>query len=312
MRRSFSQENQRNNDTRQLKEVLVYQTSNSTILSLYAIAPVHAGSGSSFGVVDLPIQRERHTQWPHIQASGVKGALREHFESFYKNDGDNAGEIAKRIFGDSKGEDGTQAGAIAVSDAKLLAFPMRSNIAPFVWITCPAVLDRLNRDLLLCGRKSPDLVTVKDKTSAVPVAGNFPDNHKILLEDMEVEVYPKAALPKEYAGLFDAASRLLVVDDEVFQYGVEQCTEVQPQIAIDDDTGTTVNGSLHYQELLPADAIMYVVMFWGDEKREEKFMKADQLFEAVKKSLDNGHIQMGGDLTLGRGLFSVNTLRKEN
>ncbi len=57
----------------------MYRQENSTIMSLYAVSPVHAGSGSSMGVVDLPIQRERHTNWPHIQASGVKGAMRHHF-----------------------------------------------------------------------------------------------------------------------------------------------------------------------------------------------------------------------------------------
>ena len=55
---------------------------NASILSLYAISPCHVGSGSSVGVVDLPIQRERHTNWPVIQASGMKGALRAHFERF--------------------------------------------------------------------------------------------------------------------------------------------------------------------------------------------------------------------------------------
>ena len=39
---------------------------NASILCLYAVTPCHAGSGASVGVVDLPIQRERHTNWPVI------------------------------------------------------------------------------------------------------------------------------------------------------------------------------------------------------------------------------------------------------
>jgi len=44
--------------------------------------PLHAGSGSDVGVVDLPIQRERHTDFPKIESSSLKGAIREAFEEF--------------------------------------------------------------------------------------------------------------------------------------------------------------------------------------------------------------------------------------
>ena len=47
---------------------------------LYCLTSLHAGSGSSLGVVDLPIQRERHTSFPKIESSSLKGAFREAFE----------------------------------------------------------------------------------------------------------------------------------------------------------------------------------------------------------------------------------------
>ena len=34
---------------------------------------VHAGSGSELGIVDLPIQRERHTDYPVFHSSSIKG-----------------------------------------------------------------------------------------------------------------------------------------------------------------------------------------------------------------------------------------------
>jgi CRISPR-associated protein Cmr4 len=46
------------------------------MLYLYVETPLHAGSGSSVGIVDLPIQRERVTGYPLVQASGIKGKLR--------------------------------------------------------------------------------------------------------------------------------------------------------------------------------------------------------------------------------------------
>jgi CRISPR-associated protein Cmr4 len=33
--------------------------------------PLHAGSGMGVGIVDMPIQRERHTSFPKLEASGL-------------------------------------------------------------------------------------------------------------------------------------------------------------------------------------------------------------------------------------------------
>jgi CRISPR-associated protein Cmr4 len=46
------------------------------ILFFYTLTPLHPGSGASVAAVDLPIQRERHTNFPMIQASGVKGRIK--------------------------------------------------------------------------------------------------------------------------------------------------------------------------------------------------------------------------------------------
>src|SRR6266581_2152289 len=45
-------------------------------LYLYVETPLHAGVGSGLSSIDLPIQRERTTQYPMIQGSGIKGKLR--------------------------------------------------------------------------------------------------------------------------------------------------------------------------------------------------------------------------------------------
>ena len=42
-------------------------------LFLIVETSLHAGSGSDLGIVDLPIQREKHTNYPKVEASGIKG-----------------------------------------------------------------------------------------------------------------------------------------------------------------------------------------------------------------------------------------------
>jgi len=46
------------------------------MLYVYVETPLHAGSGRGLGGVDLPIQRERVTGYPVVQASSLKGKLR--------------------------------------------------------------------------------------------------------------------------------------------------------------------------------------------------------------------------------------------
>ena len=54
----------------------------SKLFFIIAETPLHPGSGGeSTGLVDLPIQRERHTNFPKIEASGLKGCIREAFSS---------------------------------------------------------------------------------------------------------------------------------------------------------------------------------------------------------------------------------------
>ncbi|HPH03838.1 MAG TPA: type III-B CRISPR module RAMP protein Cmr4 [Spirochaetota bacterium] len=278
---------------------------NASILLMYGITPCHAGSGASVGVVDLPIQRERHTNWPMIQSSGMKGAMRMHFE---KNKSAISGEavLANSIFGASSADkDNDFAGAFSVSDAKILAFPMRSNVAPFVWITCPAVLKRLARDLALAG-------LAKEDSASIPV---LPDSARalvccdkisgsVLLEDLEVSV-SSGSLPESLQMFFTKAERLLIVSDEVFAYGVSSCTQVVAQISIDQTKGTTKTGSLRYQEELPADSILYSVILWNGTRDEDQKHTAEEVKKWITADVMPTHLQAGGDETLGRGYFEL-------
>lgn len=55
-------------------------TTQTALLLLTSETPLHAGAGQSVDGIDLPIQREAHTDWPCVYGSAVKGALRAHAE----------------------------------------------------------------------------------------------------------------------------------------------------------------------------------------------------------------------------------------
>lgn len=276
---------------------------NTSLVTLYAVTPCHAGSGSSVGVVDLPIQRERHTNYPIIQASGVKGAFRANFRNFKTKEKDSIEDL---IFGSSD-QNNAYMGALAITDAKILAFPMRSSVAPFLWITCPAVLKRLVKDLEIAGLPSGDISSVllaADSEQAYSVGSEAVADGKILLEDIAVEV-KKGVLPEELKKYFAQAERLLVVSDKVFDYGITECTQIMAQIEIDDKTGATARGTLRYQEELPADSIMYTVIHWEKSTHKEGIDDLNKTVKNYVKSVIGNHIQIAGDETCGRGIFSI-------
>ena len=288
---------------------------NSSVVVMYGVTPCHAGSGSSLGVVDLPIQRERATNWPVVQASGVKGAFRANFDQ-YKNkiaEEDKSkikdfDKLTESIFGSADNNSGF-AGSLCVSDAKILAYPMRSNVAPFVWITCPSVLKRLLKDLDVAGKlvKKPVTVSIPpvEKNEAIVINGDI--KSPVITEDYELTIKNTPnELKAGLAAYIGQAERLLLVSDEVFDYGVSECTQIMAQIAIKPESGTTKDGSLRYQEELPSDTIMYAVVQWGDTKNsKEESLKAATIKKFICEQVIAKHIQLGGDETCGRGIFEL-------
>jgi CRISPR-associated protein Cmr4 len=126
----------------------------SRILYLYTETPLHAGVGSGLSSIDLPIQRERTTQYPMIQGSGIKGKLRAAMEGDRKELSNEMRIIVDTLFGppakpaeDEKQISGSDhAGALIFGDARILLFPVRSLSGVFAYTTCYDVLQRFKRD----------------------------------------------------------------------------------------------------------------------------------------------------------------------
>ena len=125
------------------------------VLFFRAMTPIHVGAGSSLSHIDLPIQREAITDFPMVQSGSVKGALRA-----WCSEADLAGLGVKSdkekwieaVFGPKP--DSAEAekfpGALSVTDAKILLFPVASEPGVFSFVTCPMVLEEL-RQMLIAG-----------------------------------------------------------------------------------------------------------------------------------------------------------------
>jgi len=140
-----------------------------------------------------------------------------------------------------------------------------------------------------------------DGENALCLAGNISD--KVMLEDMVVNVGNASASNLIPQG-FPTLDRLLLVSNETYTYAVESCTEIQTQIKIDSEKGTAQDGSLRYQELLPADSVLYTVVYYSRAVFDNA-LQAETVCKHVQDVITK-FIQIGGDETLGRGICKTN------
>lgn len=279
-------------------------------ITFSALTSCHAGAGSSTGAIDLPIQREKHTNWPVIQSSGVKGAFRDLAETLWAGKPEDVAALFGREATRAGGqENGTQPGALSFTDARLLALPVRSSVAPFVWVACPALLMRVARDLALIGRNGL-AQTVEDPGDKAK--GFVTLAHTIILEDLALSSGPltqegnEKKIMEAAAGPFwgTIKDRWFLVSDQHFQFLAENATEVQPRIALGPNKTTDDGGNLWYQEVLPPETLMYVMAFATNERKSNGLTVA-QVLQKLDLIKEATYIQMGGDETLGRGIFEM-------
>ena len=89
----------------------------AVMINLECLTNMHVGNGDvNFNVIDNEVERDVVTGYPTINASGVKGALREYFVK----KGVDATEI-KKIFGDS------EPGKLRFLNADMIAIPVRAS-----------------------------------------------------------------------------------------------------------------------------------------------------------------------------------------
>ena len=262
-------------------------------LFLIVETPLHAGSGSDLGIVDLPIQREKHTDYPKIEASGLKGAIREIFRTLPNLDklknweidsvGDNKHTKAIDLtFGpDTPDQSNQHAGSLGFTDARLLLFPVKSVRGVFAWVTCHAVLERFKHDLSICQPSIDFVEDIPDANKVTTVTNNSDlivkdegDNKKIVLEEYTFPVTSDSkcedvakwiannVLPKDPTYNYwqkKMKKDIVVLKDDDFRDFVMLSTEVIARTKIDSNTGTVDKniGGLWYEEYLPTDSILY-------------------------------------------------------
>ncbi len=290
--------------------------SDKTLLFMHALTGLHPGSGTALGVVDLPVQRERHTHWPTIPGSSLKGVLRAECRRVLGR----GAEDLLTAFGPEMGNASDHAGAVAFVDARILAFPVRSLTGVFAWVTCPAVLECLARDLgLVSSNKLPAFPTPKKDTAAcVPNSPLIAHDEHLLLEEFEFAL-ARADADADASKIADWIAchavqdegtrgrlrrHLAVLHDDDFTHFVRNATEVVARVGLDYESKTVRKGALFYEEYLPAETLFYSLVLSSDSRRESNSKSAAQILSWLRDNAPTV-IQIGGGETVGKGLCAV-------
>jgi CRISPR-associated protein Cmr4 len=287
----------------------------AALLGLYAETAVHPGSGQSGGAVDLPVQRERHTGLPLIQATSIKGVLRDEGNDVIPDD-------VKAVFGPGVGDVDLHGGALSPTDARLLLFPARSLDEVFVWTTCPLVIERLRRDLdLPKAPLSASRFRVDPDEALLPTQSAL-THTPIILEDDAYTPRNDAAARSQIDALVPViqslmpggtshtffvervATHLVVLADADFAELTRKGTDVVTRIKLNAKKTTTGGGGgMWVEEFLPSDCLFYSVMLALKPRVPSTAVKAAKdVLDAVKKIIEQRPgLQIGGDETVGRG-----------
>jgi CRISPR-associated protein Cmr4 len=283
-------------------------------LFLYAVSPVHMGAGSAVGVIDNPIQRERHTNHPCFAGSGIKGAVRHGFTAI---GGDE--KLIDRLFGPDAGSGDLHAGAISFGDAQLVALPVRSLKCGYVYATCPQALARAQRLLGLIGIPVnwPTLTVAEGACLLANPA--LLSGDKLHLEAFEYTARVSQNLPKISTDLAAKAlpegdayaffreklkTDLVVLSNTDFAYFAENAMLVEPHVRIDEKTGTASDGGLFYTENLPPESLLVAPLLASQTRTGSKddHLPAEAVMAQISAVIDGKLLQIGGDATTGRGL----------
>jgi CRISPR-associated protein Cmr4 len=283
---------------------------NARVYWLHTLSPTHVGTGRGVGYIDLPIHRDKVTNWPVIPGSAFKGVWRD--DALRKKN-----KHVDLAFGRASDQDNaSNAGALVPTDARLVCLPIRSFQGTFAWCTSPLALEILRRDLRLAGMTDlpPEPPSVSDGDVHRTDKTKLEDNGRIFLEDLDFrgkECAATSTWAKRLAGwvfpdgenrawhdLF--VERFAVVPNVVFDFLTETGTEVSARVRIDDDLKTVVGGALWNEEALPAETILSgLVTCDRVYSREANGVTASDLISDFAST--PLILQIGGKATVGRG-----------
>lgn len=280
------------------------------IFHIQALSALHIGAGQGVGVVDLPIVRAKATNLPIIPGSSLKGVLRDELKTKLQLEDQDI----KTLFGPQEAYEDNYAGAIAVGDANLLLFPIRSFAGTVAFATCPYILQQYKRDMNI----GLDIPHIEGQKAYITEQSKLKIANKIALEDLDIEINDTDPLCQQWGqqivaniypqGTADAENwqqlvqeRFVILPDDIFSFLVDTATEVRMRIRINRETRIVKNGALWSEENLPAESVLWGVIGVSSSRNVKNDNRQAKELAALVCTPNDIDIQLGGKHTVGRG-----------
>ena len=272
------------------------------LLEIQAITPTRVGAGRGLGHVDLPVVREKVTNYPYVPGTAIKGVLSDKYT--VRADHNVA-------FGQTDA-----AGSLVFTDAKLLAMPVLSFYGTFALVTCPTILRRLQMELRSFGSNVALGDIPEPANNALCALNNTrlkPQNaQNVYLLDVDFSFQTlNVNLLFQLSQLFSSLDasrqqRFAVVSDDAFAFLCQTGTEVNAHIRIDDASKTVSSQALWYEETMPPETLFYGFVYCDRVYRSNQQNQPDppapaDLMDAFCPDNSESLLQFGGKSSTGKG-----------
>jgi len=237
------------------------------------ITNLHVGSGdAAAGIIDKMVQRDPVTHYPTINASSLKGGLREHFESKWGK----ADERVSKIFGKETGD--TETGTHRFLNADLISLPVRCTHKQYVLSFDKKLAGLVNgkvANILGAGKKVFELTVEENANNIYGTAA------QAYAEDYALN-------PKALINPFAIATGL--IDEQFATFTNSNFENLVKNLPVIARNSVGENKNLWYEEIVPHQTIF--ITFIGTATASNEFDTA----------LEADLIQIGANASVGYGL----------
>lgn len=278
-------------------------------ISLYRIntlTPLHVGSGSNnIGVIDNLVQRDPISNFPTINGSSLKGALREHFTGEYENSSNHTGVDAKsinHIFGHApiEKEDNESYGHFKFLQSNLIAIPVRSTEKPFMMGICKGTIEQLVNDLEAFSIEEKLLGELRNLLKIIEnnvKERNVYSLSEIVRNNVYVEELELKAIT-EKSGELSLVKKLIGEEIVIFHdEDFKEITNELPVIARNKlNNGKSEN--LWFEEVVPRESKFYTIIIQEENEENTSVKTFDKI---VLRDI----IQIGANGSVGYGFCKI-------
>ena len=266
---------------------------------------LHVGdSGTNFDIVDKKVQRDSISELPIINASSLKGAIKDYARLFVTQESKDLNNIDKEAFDKIFGDD--MQGLIRFLDSFLLFIPLRANNKPFYHVT--------SKESLLNTVEFFESLGVEIKEESKQEINKLKDNivlnstevayiEDTKCEPLEINIekllsfIPSTIRPKDIAifkndDFIDVVKHLPIIARNKLKDGKSD--------------------NLWYEEIVPRESIFYTAMLDYNNFGTSSEFKYKKGFEAFYNILQKDFVQIGANASIGFGLCKFDVVENKN